>query len=549
MAAVPVLIAGAGPSALVAALTLLRNDIPVRIIEKEDKYRLGQRGAGIFPRSLELYRFLDVPEVDQNAKSLRCMRTYKPGTFEHLNTFPLAQYQDPKPAFPYLNPCLLGQQTLEGILRGHLEKLSCFVETGTELRSIEQFPDHVIAHVVKKQNGEEVTEIIKAKWLIGADGAKSVVRKQLGLTFLGETREDSRSITGDIRMAGLDREYWHVFGGGSTDRIVLRPTEEVGPNGYQFIISESNIDFEKLQSNDEEVFKYIASLIPTELTFEELIWISEFRPNIRMVNKFGEGRVFVSGDAAHVHSPAGGQGLNSSVQDALNLAWKLALVQKGLAPASLLDTYTTERLPVIAEMLNITTALFNKITARSTSTEKAFERDQKLFMLGVNYRSSPIVIDEVVPPSEAVPVDAYGLIQDGSLQAGDRAPDAPGLVDVKSGEAARFFDIFRPRYHTVLIFASDAAKTSQIISKLSRYEQSVLRSIIVLPAGSWPSTQADSAAANMVLEDKDGYAYKHYLVGGDTRVVVVRPDGVVGAIVHGAEGMVRYFDGVFISRS
>ncbi|EGN99578.1 hypothetical protein SERLA73DRAFT_159829 [Serpula lacrymans var. lacrymans S7.3] len=534
--AVPVLIAGAGPSALVAALTLLQNGISIRIIEKEDEHRLGQRGAGLFPRSLELFHFLDVPEVDQTAKPMPFMRTYKPGTVEPLKTFPMSPYQDPTPAFPYFNPCMLGQQTLEGILRAHLEKLSCFVETGTELRSFEQFPDHVVAHVVKKRDGEEIQETIKAKWLIGADGAKGVVRKQLGLTFLGETK-DMRLITGDIRLKGLDHEHWHVFGESQTNFIIIRPTEEIDPDGYQFTMSESTVDYPVVKSSADEVYKHIASLVPTNLTFEELIWVSEFRANIRMVNRFGEGRVFVSGDAAHVHSPTGGQGLNSSVQDALNLAWKLALVHKGLAPASLLDSYTTERLPVIAEMLDITTALLKKTMARDSNKEEVFERNQRLYMLGVNYRSSPIVLDEVIPPSDVKPIDAYGLIQDGSLQAGDRAPDAPGLVDVNSGRNVRFFDIFRPHLHTILVFTSDAAKAAHIISELRRYEQNVLRSVIVLPAGL--STQADSAA-DVVLEDKEGYAYKHYLVGDETRVVVVRPDGVAGAIVHGAEGMDNY---------
>ncbi|EGN99583.1 hypothetical protein SERLA73DRAFT_72393 [Serpula lacrymans var. lacrymans S7.3] len=544
---VPVLIAGAGPSALVAALTLLQNGISIRIIEKEDKYRLGQRGAGLFPRSLELFHFLDVPEVDQRAKPLPSMRTYKPGTVEPLKTFSMTPYQDPTPAFPYFNPCMLGQQTLEGILRAHLEKLSCFVETGTELRSFEQFPDHVVAHVVKKRDGEEIQETIKATWLIGADGAKSVVRKQLGLTFLGETKDDLRLITGDIRLKGLDHEHWHLFGEMKTNLLVLRPTEEVGLDGYQFSMFGSAVNFSIVKSS-ADVYKHIASIVPTNLTFEELIWVSEFRANTRMVNKFGEGRVFVSGDAAHVHSPAGGQGLNSSVQDAFNLAWKISLVQKGLSPDSLLDSYTGERLPVIAEMINIATALFNKsTTANSSNAEEAFERNERLYMLGVNYRSSPIVLDEVVPPSDARPVDAYGLIRDGSLQAGDRAPDAPGLLDVKGAGNVRLFDIFRPHLHTVLVFTSDASKAARIISELRRYEQSVLRSVIVLPAGS--STQTDSAAADIVLEDKEGYAYKHYLVGDETRVVVVRPDGVAGAIVHGAEGMVRYFDKVFVSRS
>ncbi|EGN99604.1 hypothetical protein SERLA73DRAFT_72408 [Serpula lacrymans var. lacrymans S7.3] len=540
---IPVLIVGAGPSALVAALTLLRNGIPVRVIEKEDTYRLGQRGSGLIPRSLELFRFLDVPEVDENATEVFPMRLYKPGSVEPLKTFMMSPYQDPTPALPYAR-----QQKLEGILRSHLENLSCFVETGTELRSLEQFPDYVVARVLRRRNGEEVQETIKAKWLIGADGSKSVVRKELGLTFLGETRDDVCSITGDIRLTGpgIDRKHWHIFGEMGATAIILRPTDEIAPDGYQFVMFGPGVDIPKLQSSKDELFKYIASMVHADLTFEELIWASEYRANVRMVNKFGEGRVFISGDAAHVHSPTGAQGLNSSVQDAFNLGWKLALVQKGLALPSLLDTYTTERLPVIAEMLDITSSLLKRTNAANTSTaEAALKRSQKLYMLGVNYRNSPIVVDEVVQPSEAEPVDAYGSIQDGSLQAGDRAPDAPGLVDVKSGEAARFFDIFRPRYHTVLIFTSNASDAAPIISELGHYDNSVVRSIIVLPAGA--SVQAESTSADVILEDKEGHAYKNYLIGGETRVVVVRPDSVVGAIVHGVEGVKRYFGIIFTS--
>ncbi|EGN99603.1 hypothetical protein SERLA73DRAFT_72407 [Serpula lacrymans var. lacrymans S7.3] len=545
----PVLIAGAGPAGLVAALTLLRNGISVRIIEKEAKYRVGQRGPGIFPRALELFHHLEVPEIAQTAKLAPQMRTYKLGGVELLKTFPMSPYTEPTPAIPYYNLVVIGQETLEGILRSHVEKLSCTVELGTELCSFEQFSDHVVAHVTKEKHGEVVHETIRANWLVGADGAKGIVRKHLGLTFLGETREDMRIVTGDIYLAakGVDREHRHVFGEMGTRAVILRPTDEFGPDGYQFIMAGPDLDTTLLAGNKDELFKCMSAIVGTDITFGELRWVSEFRPNIRMVNTFGEGRVFVAGDAAHVHSPTGGQGLNSSIQDSFNLGWKIALVEKGFAPISLMDTYTAERLPVIAEMLNITTTILDKTTAATRSTaESAFQRGQKMYMLGVNYRNSPIVVDEFV--TEFKPADAYGNIQDGCLQAGDRAPDAPGLMaidhaaTVTSG-TTRLFTIFRPWYHTLLIFVPDVEKSTSFISALERYQPGLVRSIIIVP--SVTSLQPNPSADNLLV-DRDGHAYKGYLVNeGETKVVAVRPDGVVGAIVRGAEGMVKYFGGVF----
>ena len=127
----------------------------------------------------------------------------------------------------------------------------------------------------------------------------------------------------------------------------------------------------------------------------------------------------------------------------LNLAWKLSLVYKGLSPVSLLDSYTTERLPVIAEMLNITTGMLNNIREAPT-IEGALAREERLNMLGVNYRTSPIVVDEF---TNAEPVNAYRVLDEGELVAGDRAPDAPGLVVLAGGAETRLFDVFSPTYH------------------------------------------------------------------------------------------------------
>ena len=223
----------------------------------------------------------------------------------------------------------------------------------------------------------------------------------------------------------------------------------------------------------------------------------------------------------------------------LNLAWKLSLVYKGLSPVSLLDSYTTERLPVIAEMLNITTGMLNNIREAPT-IEGAMVREKRLNMLGVNYRTSPIVVDEY---TRAEPVSAYGALEEGVLVAGDRAPDAPGLVVLASGAETRLFDVFSATYHTVLVFTPDASATTDTLEVLRRYPEGVVRPVIVLPQGS----EATTVGQVDVVVDQGGHAYPAYLaVRAEQKVIVVRPDGVAGAIVHGAEGVAGYFGKIFV---
>ncbi|KAG2071737.1 hypothetical protein BDR04DRAFT_1134884 [Suillus decipiens] len=536
----PVLIVGAGPVGLVAALTLLQNGISVRIIDKDPHHRIGQRGAGIWPRSLELYNFLDIPEVNSLGKPAPLIRFYKPGTLEPLKVSSMVPPVKDTPAIPFHTPKLMGQQLLDVILRRHLEKFSCSVEMGTELRSFEQTDEGVTATLIK--NGIE--ETFDTKWVIGADGAKGVVRKQLGLTFLGETRDDTRIVTGDIRLTGigLDRVHWHRFGNFNERGLSLRPTDEVGQDGWQFFLYGNELDLTKIAESEELVFEAIASIIPTKITFSKVIWMSDFRANIRMVNKFGEGRVFVAGDAAHIHSPTGGQGLNSGVQDAFNLAWKLALVQKGFADKSLLETYNAERLPVISEMLGVTTSILDRVTS---SGDPSLGRSPILFMLGINCRFSTIVLDEFVV--ERKPINAYGVLDEGYLEAGDRAPEAPNMLQVGSAEpdVTTLFGLYRPWHHTVLIFAPSLADGIPILGALEAHDKNVVRSAVVLSSSA--SVTPVVSPADHVLVDREGYAYSAYLIeAGQTKVFVIRPDGVIGAIVQGAEGMKKYFSKIFL---
>ena len=222
------------------------------------------------------------------------------------------------------------------------------------------------------------------------------------------------------------------------------------------------------------------------------------------------------------------------------------MVYRGLSAPTLLDTYDSERLPVIAEMLNITTGILN-LMRESAGIEQVMHRGEKLTMLGVNYRCSSIVIDEV---TKAVPVSSYRVLDESTLVAGDRAPDAPGLSVVKSGAQVaetRFFDLFKATYHTVLVFGPDVESAEDIIAALSSFSRDIIRIVVVLPQDAVPSELSTVTSRADLVVDAAGHAYRAYLTEkGEKRVVVVRPDGVAGAIVRGAEGVKAYIEKIFV---
>ncbi|KAH7924275.1 FAD/NAD(P)-binding domain-containing protein [Leucogyrophana mollusca] len=538
----PVLVVGAGLSGLVAALTLAKNGIPVRVVERNLEHRKGQRGAGIAPRTLELYHFLEVPEIEKHATLLPLVQTYHPGGVQPLETLPMmGPASDPTPSCPYINYLALGQDIVEGYLREQLAKYSCLVELGAEVLSLEQHAGHVEVRLAKTQGGHRTEKLERYDWVIGADGARGVVRKHLGVTFQGETRQEDDMLVGDFRIKGLDDQHWHMWG----TIVAFRATPDLGKNGFVLFANARGIDMKKLAADHDALLEFLYSVIERkDLIIEEVYWVSEFRPNVRMANKFGEGRVFIVGGS--VHSPTGGQGGNSSVQDAFNLSWKLALVMKGLSPPSLLETYNEERIPVIAEMLKLTTHLLDKsVEADRATTGKAFERGQEYFMLGVNYRGSRIVVDEF--GAQTAGANPYVYLSAGTLQAGDRAPDSPGLEPMfgPREEHTSLFDVFRPWYHTVVIFTNGPSQARSTISALKKYPSTTIRSVLVYPKGS--SGVKAVEGADFQLIDGGGHAYEWYgVVAGTTKVVVVRPDAVVGALVGGIDGLQQYFGQVLL---
>ncbi|TFK29754.1 pentachlorophenol 4-monooxygenase [Coprinopsis marcescibilis] len=555
----PMLIVGGGPSGLVLGLILIQNQIPVRIIEKQHEPRLGQRGAAIMPRSLELFNHLGIAdEVMKASIDIPTVRKYKlPEGTEVLQEFAMSPILDPTPADPYRNPRLLGQDKLESIFHAALAKHGCVVEKGTELQSFQQFPDYVEVKLIKRgpHGDKQEHEVLRCEWLVGTDGAKGVVRKQLGLSFLGETRKVENFVVGDICVEGLNPKFWHMWGDASEVLASLRPTET--PGLYNFIIAGKNINHAKIASSDDSVRECVQNHIGTrtDLKFGPIPWMSFYTPNIRMVDNFGHGRVFIAGDAGHVHSPTGGQGMNTGIQDSLNLGWKLALVARGYAKPSLLKSFTEERLPVIAEMLAQTTKLLNQTFTETD--ERPWKQNGPLLQLGVNYRWSSIVIDErkaIEAQLEAEEdalmedfesyddeeIESYGN-DDGKLRAGDRAPDASGLVSLDNSilfrQTYRLFQVFNVSHHTALIFA-DMLDASKVLRELARYPKDLVKSVLIVkPKRTVPAT---NHAPNFVLEDRDGHVYDAYA----TKVcglILVRPDGIIGAVLESHRSIHRYF--------
>ncbi|KAF9003675.1 monooxygenase [Cyathus striatus] len=544
-----VLVVGAGPSGLILALSLLQNGVSVRIIEKEVSHRVGERGAGIMPRTFEVHNLLGtLPDILNSATSVPPRRVYEfPGGTKVITEDNMMPYIEPAYHTPYANPMALGQNYQEEILRKHLKKYGVEVELATTLEKFEQYDDHVAAHLLKLVEGNATSEIVNYAYLVGADGAHSTIRKKLGLSFLGECIQEAYMKVGDIEMEeSLDRKFWHFWGEPRSKMVFIRPSGQ-DPDVYNFIVSgDDSLINVTATSGRENLIQAIEEITGRkDLVFKAIRWISNYRPNVRMVDKFHVNRVFLAGDAAHCHSPAGGQGMNSSSQDAFNLGWKLALVAKGLAPPSLLDSYDEERLPVIAEMLNLTTKLYKTTRNASTKEEQAasWKRGTEFHMFSVNYRTSSFVIDDGASGEFVGP--AYNPESATAARAGDRAPDAPELQLISPvREEKSLFQIFGSSNHTVLVFGGSTEEHNTVLEKLAVLPKESVKSVLVCPANK-PDTVI--GGFDVVLVDTKGYALEGYHIPKEgLHVVIVRPDGVVGARLTVLENLNKYFSKIFL---
>jgi 2-polyprenyl-6-methoxyphenol hydroxylase-like FAD-dependent oxidoreductase len=473
---VDVLICGAGAAGLTLAIDLARRGVPFRLVEKMGEPFRGSRGKGIQPRTQEVFEDLGILNKVVAAGGLYPpQREYQPNG-SYAESFVIEQ-QDSTPAEPYHLSLLVPQFLTEHVMRERLAELGHRPTFGCELIGFESDREGVTVRLA----GSGREETLRVKYLVGADGGRSFVRQTLDVDFPGKTL-GVRAVVADVLLTGLGRDAWHRFNDGDMDaQISVCPL--IGTDMFQIqapIPMEGDVDL---------TAQGLTNLITqrtgrTDVGVQSVSWASAFQMNARLADRYRVGRVLLVGDAAHIHPPTGGQGLNTSVQDAYNLGWKLAAVIGG-APETLLDTYEEERRPVAALMLGLATNLLDALK------RGVMRRGRDVSQLDVGYPDSSLALEKTS--------QARGVL------AGDRAPDAPVLG--AAGQRMRLFDLFKGAHWTLIGWEVD-------------------RHLICPRAG----LHIHDFGAQGELKDRDGHFRETYaLIPGDW--ILVRPDGYIGAIV------------------
>jgi 2-polyprenyl-6-methoxyphenol hydroxylase-like FAD-dependent oxidoreductase len=347
-----VLIVGAGPTGLVLALWLARFGVSVRIIDRTAEPGTTSRALAVQARTLELYRQLDLTEtIVERAHKVPAVNLWARG--EHaarLGFESIGQHLTP---FPFLE--IFPQDQHERLLIERLQSLGVTVERRTELIGFSDVGEHISARLRTADGREETCE---SRYLAGCDGARSRVREVLGTDFPGGTYRqlfyvadiegDGPAVNGELNVDLDEADFLAVFPLAGAGRARLIGT-----------VRDERADHPESLRFEDVSGRAIAHL---KLEVRKINWFSTYRVHHRVAGHFGRGRAFLLGDAAHIHSPVGGQGMNTGIGDAINLAWKLAAVLGGSATA-LLDTYETERIGFARRLVGTTDRIFTFVSA------------------------------------------------------------------------------------------------------------------------------------------------------------------------------------------
>ncbi|HVF87158.1 MAG TPA: FAD-dependent monooxygenase, partial [Pyrinomonadaceae bacterium] len=331
-----VIIIGAGPTGLSLACQFIRHGVDFVVVEKKESVTPFSKALGVHARTLEIYEQLGLAERATTEGAIAGkVRLLEGG--EVLGEVDLSNIGEGLSAYPYM--LVLEQSKNERLLYEYMQSHGKEVLWHTELESFSQTEAGVTAQV---KNSTGASQVIEAKYLVGCDGPRSPVRHALGLSFEGSTFERLFYVA-DVQIEWeFGHDALHVC---LARNAVVAFFPMTGENRYRIVGAfPEGFDKDAGEVLYEEIEARIKEEAEIALDISHVNWFSTYKVHTRHVNKFSEGRCFVAGDAAHIHTPAGGQGMNTGIQDAYNLAWKMAYVLRGDADKQILDTYNEERL-------------------------------------------------------------------------------------------------------------------------------------------------------------------------------------------------------------
>ena len=539
----PVLIVGAGPTGLAAAMSLARARVPVRIIDRLVTPAPYSRAIGIQARTLELL------EQHRAVEPFLALGHRAHAAALHADGRVIARLDfDPlQTRYPYL--LFLDQSITERLLAEHLAGLGVTVERGVTLTACEAGGTSLD---VKIRGADGLEQAFAPSYLIAADGAHSTVRHLLGVGFAGHAFEQTFLLADFAAIPDWPEEEIHLF----TTSNGIAGLFPMGGGRFRLVADRppgSDASPETSTPSLAECEAIVRARVRASISPSDLAWSSYFHLHSRMVDRLRHGRVFFAGDAAHVHSPAGAQGMNTGIQEAFKLGWKLARVLGAGSPERLLDTYHAERHPIERDVLR-QTGLVTQIVEADHGAMKLLRdhvvpllasfgplRDavrRTVSELGVQYRKSALTLERVL---------------DGGPRAGERAPDAlVHVVDGPLGQApgtARLYDLHDPASFTLLLLEEpvngEAGETADV-PPIPADAQALVQGLERIMPGAVRAWRVADAAS----DGADGLAQAY----GRSRpsFYLLRPDGYIaarGRTATDANALLRHCESWFAGMS
>jgi 2-polyprenyl-6-methoxyphenol hydroxylase-like FAD-dependent oxidoreductase len=517
MTAPHVLIVGAGPVGLTLAVECRRHGVSFRIIDKTPDHSVYSKALAIWSGTLEHLAAAGLAETFLEAsRPIHKMVIQDMGRL--IAEIPFEEGLDSL----YASPQILPQSHTEQILLAHLQNHGVEVERNVECVAVRSDADGVTCDLKGSDGG---VETITVGWLAGCDGARSIARHSLPVDFAGVT-ENSGFILADAKVSeGLPDDSIFLSSGPHGGAVIIFP---VKPGVWRFFGLRVHTD-DRSQPTLEEIQSHLNEAGLSHLRLFDPEWLSYFGVNERVASRNRVGRIFLLGDASHIHSPAGGQGMNTGLQDAFNLGWKLKLLASGQGnPEAIAESYFTERHPVALKVVHETSRLLhfgiisNPLIRAAKKVILPVISELESFRKGASFELSGLGIS--YSPGPLIEHDSRAFSRHGGLNPGSLARH----IEVsKAGSSVSLWRELLHQNHTLLLFSgpspSERAAT-EISASINEFRSASLRCLVIWQAEMAPSSWNEDA----ILLDPDGTAHSRY---GLTELgwYLIRPDQYIAA--------------------